>query len=423
MANNILQQVATYNESGLALLLNSFAFISSSNKKFQRFNENIPKNLGDTVTFDKPPRFRTVNSLVASFEPAVQRVQSLTVDKQVSTAYEFSAQQFVLNVKDYMPVFGRSAVSEIGSKIEADVAGLAESNTFRYYGDGVNQISSFAELANALAFYRNFGAPKSQAKGFLSDLTVPNIVNSGLGQFVLDRNQKMANSWELGSFSNCEWMTSNLLKTHVAGDIGKNALTLTVTGVTIDPSINAVVAISFSSALLSNANAVKKYDKFTFNDGVALLPNLRFLTFIGGHPSQSPVQFQAKADAASDGAGNITVQIDPPLSASVAQGQSLPGSMDTQYINEQIQAGMRVRCLPDHRCGLIYAGDPLFLAMPKLPEEVPFPTSVVTDPDSGASLRQYYGSLFAKNQRGMVHDCIYGFTLVPEYSMMLALAP
>ena len=69
-AENILQQVITYNESNLALLLNSFAFISTANKKFQRFNDDIPKNLGDTVSFDLPPRFTTTNSLVISFQAA-----------------------------------------------------------------------------------------------------------------------------------------------------------------------------------------------------------------------------------------------------------------------------------------------------------------------------------------------------------------
>ena len=44
--NNILQQVVTYNESNLALLQNMFCFISTANKKFERFNDNIPKNLG-----------------------------------------------------------------------------------------------------------------------------------------------------------------------------------------------------------------------------------------------------------------------------------------------------------------------------------------------------------------------------------------
>ncbi len=408
---NILQQVITYNESNLALLLNLYAFISTSNKKFQRFNDDIPKNLGDTVSFDLPPRFTTTNSLVVSFQSAQQRVQQLTVNQQASTAYEFTAQQFIFNVRDYMDVFGRSAVAEIGSKVEANVANLAETNTFRFYGDGVTPLSSYLQLANALAFFRNFGAAKENTKGYLSDLTFPPIVNSGLNQFTLERGNREANSWEIGRFSNCEWYQSNLLSTHIAGDVGNEAITLTVVSTVLN-SEGGVIQITFSGAPASDANAIKQYDSFQFNDGVGSLPNLRFLTFIGHEPSQSPVQFAATADAASTSGGLVTVNITPPLQAASGQNQN---------ITSPIVAGDQVSVLPSHRCGLIVSGNPLFLAMPKLPEEVPYPTSAMTDPDSGASLRQYYGSLFGQNQRGMVHDIIWGSTLVPEYAMKVAL--
>ena len=412
MAVNILQQVITYNESNLALLLNSFAFISTSNKKFQRFNDDIPKNLGDTVSFDLPPRFTTTNSLVVSFQSAVQRVAQLTVDKQASTAYEFTAQQFIFNVRDYMDQFGRSAVAEIGSKVEADVAILAETNTFRFYGDGVTPINTYLQLANALAFFRNFGAAKDNTKGYLSDLTFPPIVNSGLNQFALDRNNREANSWEIGRFSNCEWYQSNLLKTHLAGTEGNAGATLTVVSV-VKNANGGVIQITFSGTTsASDPDSIKKYDKFQFNDGVSSFTNLRFRTFIGHEVSQCPVQFRATDDAASTGGSQVTVDIYPALQAASGQDQN---------INVEIVAGMQVSVLPDHRCGLIMAGNPLFLAMPKLPEEVPYPTSIQQDPDSGASIRQYYGSLFGQNQRGMVHDIIWGRTLVDEYSMMVAL--
>ena len=94
---------------------------------------------------------------------------------------------------------------------------------------------------------------------------------------------------------------------------------------------------------------------------------------------------------------------------------------EDQNLNTAIVAGMQVSVLPVHRCGLIMSGKPLFLAMPRLPNEVPYPTGVETDPDSGASLRSYYGSLFGQNQRGYVTDCIWGSTLVDEYAMMIAL--
>lgn len=412
MPNNILQQVITYNESNLALLLNSFAFISTSNMKFQRFNDDIPKNLGDTVSFDLPPRFTTTNSLVVSFQSAEQRVQQLTVNKQASTAYEFTAQQFIFNVRDYMDKFGKSAIAEIGTKVESDVAELAETNTFRFYGDGVTPVSTYLQLANALAFFRNFGAAKDNTMGYLSDLTFPQVVNSGLNQFTLDRGNREAMSWEIGDFSNCKWYQSNLLKTHLAGTEGNAGTTLTVVSVVTNAD-GGVIQITFSgTSAASDANSIKAYDKFQFSDGVAGQTDLRFRTFIGHIVSQSPVQFRATADAASTAGSQVTVNIFPALQASAGKNQN---------INTPIVAGMQVTVLPNHRCGLIMAGNPLFLAMPKLPEEVPYPTSVQQDPDSGASIRQYFGSLFGQNMRGMVHDIIWGRTLVDEYAMMVAL--
>jgi hypothetical protein len=409
---NILQQVITYNRSNLALLLNTFAFISTSNKKFQRFNDDIPKNLGDTVSFDLPPRFTTTNSLVVSFQSAVQRVQQLTVNQQASTAYEFTAQQFIFNVRDYMEVFGKSAIAEIGTKVESNVSQLAETNTFRFYGDGITPISTYLQLANALAFFRNFGAAKDNTRGYLSDLTFPQIVNSGLNQFTIDKNNREMMSWEIGKFSNCDWYQSNLLKTHTAGTEGNAGSVLTVVS-TVTNADGGVIQITFSgTSAASDANSIKAYDKFQFSDGVSGQANLRFLTFIGHEPSQCPVQFRATADAGSTGGSQVTVDIYPALQATAGQNQN---------ITSPILPGMQVTILPNHRCGLIMAGNPLYLAMPKLPEEVPYPTSVQQDPDSGASIRQYYGSLFGQNQRGMVHDVIWGSTLVDEYGLMVAL--
>lgn len=417
MPNNVLQQVITYNKSNLALLQNKCAFLSLANKKWKNFDKE-QKNLGDTVSFDLPPRFSTTNSLVVAFQSAEQRVQNLTVDKEVSTSYEFNAQQFIFNAREYMDRFGRSAVAEIGANIEADVAEVAKTNTFRFYGDGVTAINSYLQLANALAYHRNFGAAKEMTRGILADLTFPAIVNSGLNQFTPQKNEREMNSWELGRFSDCDWYQSNLLATHTAGTEGTAGSTLTVVSTTKNAA-GAITAITFSGTNLAanDPNSIKQYDKFQFSDGVSGQPNMRFLTFIGHKTSQSPVQFRAEADAQSTGAvlpadRRVTVQVYPPLQPTAGKDQN---------INNDIAAGMQVTVLPSHRCGLIMSGDPLYLAMPQLPEEVPFPTSNELDPMTGVSLRMYYGSLFGQNSRGMVHDAIWGKTMVDEYATMVAL--
>lgn len=407
---NILQQVQTYQMSSLAFLQNLNCFISTANTKFKNF-EKLVGNLGDSVGFDLPPRMTTTSSLVATFQPADQRIQTLVCGEAASVSYAFTSQQFIFNVEDYMQRFGKAATHEIGAKVEADVATNCVKNTYRFFGDGVNPINSFTQLANALALFRNYGSATGRAKCYISDVAVPNIVGTGLNQFALDRNNQIAHSWELGEFANSDWYQSNLLPIHIAGTEGQAGSTLTVVSFTTNGAGGSIDSITFSGTnAASDANSVKQYDKFQFNDGVANRPNLRFRTFIGHEVSSNPVQFQAVADAGSTAGSQVTVFINPPLQAAQTNDQNL---------NVQLQAGMQVSVLPSHRAGLICAGDPMFLAMPRLPDQIPFPTANENDPDTGVSMRMYYGTVFGQNQMGMIHDVIWGSTLVPEYSMAL----
>ena len=175
---NILQDVQTYNDSNLALLVNSSAFLNISNSKFDNF-ENIEKNLGDSVAFDLPPRFTTTGSLVVSFQDAEQRIETLTVDQEESVAYNFTAQEFIFNTRDYMEKFGRGAMAELSTKVESNIATVCETSPYRFYGDGVTPITSYSQLANALALFRNYGAAKDNTVAVLDDLSFPRVVNSG----------------------------------------------------------------------------------------------------------------------------------------------------------------------------------------------------------------------------------------------------
>lgn len=410
-ADNISIQVATYNDSNLAHLVNSFAFLNLSNRRFENF-ENIEKNLGSSVTYDLPPRFTTTGSLVASFQAAEQRERTLTVDQQESVAYEFSAQQFIFQVRDYMEKFGKSAMMELGTKVESNVAKVAEENTFKFYGSPAAPITTFGQLDLAIEYHRLFGAANNNYCMILDNLTFSRVVNSGLGQFTLDRNNRMANSWEIGEFGNCKFYKSNLLPIHTAGTEGQQGSTLTVVSTTKNAD-GGITSITFSGTnAASDADSVKQYDKFVFSDGVAGQPNLRFRTFIGHEVSQHPVQFAASADAASTAGSQVTVSLTYPL---------YPTSGRNQNINVDIVAGMQATVLDTHRCGLLMSGDPLFLAMPRLPATTPFPSARSTDPLSGCSMRTYYGEQFGQNARGMVHDVIWGKDLVPEYATMIAL--
>jgi hypothetical protein len=408
LPNNVLEQVTTYQSSGLAYLLNLNCLVSTANTQFKDF-EKREANLGDTVSFDKPPRYVTNDSLIAEFQDSEQRAHTLTIDRAANTAYAFNVQQFVFNVRDYMEKFGKAAIAELSSKVEADVARNALTHTYRFYGDGKTAIKSYGDLAQMLAQYRNYGATQDSPKVYLSDMVVPAIINSGLSQFVLDRNKETANSWELGNFARAQFYQSNLLPIHLAGDCGNSGTVLTVES-TNDPSGKNITQLILSGAGdKKSANAFKANDLIQFQDTDQF--KLRYLTFIGHQASAQPVQCRVIKDAASDDKGNVTINIFPELVADATSAN--------HNITSNIVKGMQIKALPNHRAGLIVGGNALYVGMPRLPEEVPYPTANKSDSETGVSIRMYYGSLFGQNQRGFVHDVIWGSTLVDEYAMRI----
>ena len=433
---NVLQIVQTYQKAELAWLLNSFVGISMSNKKFKDFNTTAPSNLGDTVTFDTTPRFVSYPGLVITQQPSVQRVQSLVCSQASNVSAGYTDQQFIFQVREYMDRFGMAAMKELGSKIEADillnfVSGVTvndpqsanfgvkqyKSGPFRFYGDGITPINSFTQLAQSVANFEDFGAATHKMMAILPVSNIPAIVGSGLNQFAMDRNNELASSWMLGKFANSDWYESNLLPVHVSGTIAEQAAPnneMTVVSVS-DPTGANVLSIRFSTSVLSDADAVKAGDLFQFQDGVSGKPNLRFLTFIGHQVSQQPVQFRAIADAATDGAGEVVVQLQTINDVGLVWAAN-----QNQNLNVAIQAGMKVVPVPSHRAGILMSGDQFYLAMPRLPDESPYTTVTSVDEDSGASIRHYFGSQFGLNNRAYVRDCIWGSTLVAENSMRYA---
>lgn len=407
---NSLQNVQTYQMSGLAFLQNLCCFVATANTRFKNF-QDFTGQLGATVGYELPPRYTTVNSLVASFESSVQRVRTLTLDQQISTSYAFNSQQLLLNVEDYMERFGKGAIRELGTKIESNIAQVCVT-PYRFYGNGVTPINSYNQLAQALAQFREFGVAPGMCKGYLSNLAVPAIIAAGLNQFVPSRNDKDAMSWEIGEFDQCEWYRSNLLPIHTAGQLGDSTTvanhTLTVVSTTTN-SEGGVISITATAGGAPGAlvGAVVENDKFQFND-VAGFTNLRFRTFVGHEVCGLSVQFRATADADTNGGSSVTILIDPPLQAASGKNQN---------INTTIVAGMTFDVLPSHRAGLITAGDPLYIAMPRLPDQPPFLTGNAVDDTTGVSIRQTYGTLFGQNEQGFVHDCLFGKDLATDYAM------
>lgn len=407
--SNVLVAVETFNPAMIASLSNMNPWIGEANKYFDDFPKKEPKNLGDTINLRLPTRMSAQAGLVVTNNvPVIQRPLPLTINQSANVSYGFTNQERVFNLsqEDFMQEFGTAAAEELGDQIGAYVSTMAILKTYRFYGDGVTPFTSYQQYAQMLANFRNFGAPPGEIKCFIDDLSNPAVVGSGLNQFVPRRNEEIANSWSIGNFNGADFFTTNILAIQYAGVIGNEGIILTITDISDDGT-----QLTLSGAPHSESQAVKSGDLFTLDyNGAA---GLKYLTFRGHLVSGQKVQVRATADAASDGSGNITISIDPPLIYDAT------GLDPNRNINLDIAttSGILVKGVPSHRAGLVNAGNTLFLGMPRLEEEIPYPTAVEFDPDSKCSLRTYYGSKFQQNFKGITHDCIYDATSQGEYNM------
>lgn len=430
--NNTLQNVQVYAKAELAWMINSFYAIQNSNKKFNNFENTVMNNLGNVVTFDLAPRYIGYNGLVITQQKSEQRILSLAVTQAYNISSGYTDEQFIFNVEDYMPRFGEAAALEMGALVEADIlqnfiSGVVGNNPnssqngvrqtysgpYRFYGDGVTAINSYGQLAQMVANFEAFGCARNKRQAVLPVDIIPGIVNTGLNQFALNRNNSDAEYWELGRFSETDWFTSNLLPTQVAGTIGNSASpnnVLTVVSVD-DPTGQNVTQITCTEPTSgTDVNAVKAGDMGQFIS-VSGKTDVKFLTFIGHKQTVLPAQIRVTANAGTT-AGTVVISITPSLVW--AQNQN-------QNINTPIVAGMKIQLLPTHRAGCLHSGDQFYAALPMLPDQPPYSTVRIRDKESGASMRHYFGVQFGQDNRAYVRDEIHGSTLVPENSMRIVI--
>jgi hypothetical protein len=428
--SNALVAVQTFQPSELAFLTNACPMARNANPKFKDF-QNKTANLGDTVGIWIPPDSIAADGLVASFQASTQIEHTLKCDQAANASRAFTNQQYVfnLNANDYLEQFGRADTLAVATKIEISLgknsdssvpvmainsngqsyatgALHTESGPYRFFGDGVTAINSYQQLEQAFINFTQLGEAQV-TKVFLPSKAIPAIIGTGLNQFVPRRNEESAMSWELGEFGGVDYVRSNLLPRHVSGTIGNSSgASQLLTVVSINAAGTEIVC---TTPVTTDSEAIFSGDLGVFVDGVSGQPNLRFLTYYGKAETSEPVQIRMTSSEASSG-GDITIQVTPALI-------SAPGA--TQNINAAIAAGMQIKVMPTHRCGLLVNGNAFYLAMPMLPDEVPYPTESKNDEETGLSLRMYYGSRYGENFRGMVTDAIWGSTIVPNRSMRL----
>lgn len=413
LSDNVLVAVETYVDAGLPMLNNIAPIIGLSNKKFQNFNETVYNNRGTTVTFKVVPQFvayPTLDFESSGFQGVQEQLISLTINDPWGIPIAFTNNQLIASVENDLERFAKSTIAELGSKIEASVSrNVILNNTYRAYGTGTQSLTSIQDYVLATANLRDTGTATFDSRIIAPNIEIVQVVNTMLNQFVPTRNDTVGNSWSLGTYNGTEFYTSNLLPIQIAGTCGDNQDVLTLTAV--DPT---GTLLTFTG-VTDNTNCLRAGDIITLDyPGNATPVGLFYLTYFGHIQSSQKVQVLV-TETVSGTTGTVTVEVFPALIS-----DPLDPLSNINLDLTDLYGTLKAQSTPSHRAGLLYTGDSLFLAMPRLADTDPWKGLTKTDQVTGASVRCYYGKVgMTKDQYGFIFDSINGSTIDPRYAMRL----
>lgn len=414
MANQLFDVQAYVTDETLPRIEAYSTLTSLANKKFNGWDKTFGVR-GAKLNFRKPSQYLAVDTLTPDLTTDwTEEFGTLNVTQEKSVTVNFTDQQRTLYPLDQIgEEIGEGASIEIISAVDEKVANISALSPFRFHGqqdpEADTRIITMAGLRHAMADFRNFGGTV-HAHCIIPDFINAEITSDSLQEFTVNRNNEVSKSWELGGvkgIANATFYSSSFLPTHTAGTASaETGITLTSISDSTYVEPNTGETLDCSEIVVGNAAT----GTFVIGDvGQFTSSTVKFLRPQGHATTNIQPQFKV-VSATTAVAGVATVKIFPKMNATATDPQ--------KNISRALVATDPLQIMGSHVIGLVFLDGYLNMAMPKLNSKTPYDSFSQTS-DNGVSMRCYYGSTLDSVATVMVHDILFGVTMVPEGAMRI----
>ncbi len=256
--------------------------------------------IGSTVTIRKPVKFTIRSGATASIQDVTEQSTSIVVSSQKGVDWAFTSSDLTLTIEEYSNRYIKPAMNVIANQIDQDVAFLYR-DVYNATGTAGTPPATFADLAAAGRKLDEFAAPREDRRLVLNPAGHWSIADGLKGVFEPDIVEGIINNAYLGRKAAFDMYMDQNMVSHTKG---------TSTGT---PLVNGAAQSGASLLTKGWSNSItgilKQGDVFTMAGVNAVNP-------VSKQTIGSLQQFAVTADANSDGSGNATISISPPLTTS-----------------------------------------------------------------------------------------------------------
>ncbi|MFD1558349.1 P22 phage major capsid protein family protein [Paraburkholderia silviterrae] len=293
MSNNQVLTPSIISKETLLILSNNLVAASKVNRQF----ENQFAKIGTTLTVRKPNRYKVTSGPGLQIQDSVEPSTSITISNQKHVDFQFSSQELTLVIEEFSERYLKPAVEPLANQIDYDVIGNWPS-VFNEVGTPGTLPNSFATGIQPVGQRMDEGAvPQAGRVMILNPAAYWSLAAGLVGLYVQSVSEPALKGY-LAKIGNFEiYLDQNIQNQTVGAYAGSGV----VNGASQTGS--SLVTNGWTASITGLLNVG---DVFTIAGVFAVNPQNR--------QSTGALQnFVVTATANSDGSGNSTISIYPPI--------------------------------------------------------------------------------------------------------------
>ena len=309
MANTTLQADVVA-KAALAILENELGVLKTLHRVYEdEFTNSVNGyKVGDTIRVRRPADFTVRTGATLSTQDVIEGRTTLTIDQQCGVDFQFTSSDLTLKIEDLSERVIKPAMSSIVNYVTNDVLSTMYKGIYNWVGTPGQTINSYADFAKAPERLDEMAVPTDSRYAALSPGDHWGLLGNQTGLYITDAARGAYRDGSLGMIGGVETLMSQVVPTHTVGPLGGTPLVNgAAQNVTYDTAKN-----SWSQSLITDgwtaaaAQRLEQGDVFTIASVFMVNPKTKATTAI-------LQQFVVLADVSSDGTGNLTATISPPI--------------------------------------------------------------------------------------------------------------
>ena len=309
MANTTLT-ASVVAKTALAILENELGVVKTLHRAHEEEFSNRVNGykVGDEISIRRPADFTVRSGAAMSTQDVIEGKTTLKIDQQIGVDFQFTSTDLTLSVENMAERIMKPAMSNLINYMTNDCLTTMYKGIYNWVGTPGQIVNSFADFAKAPERLDEMTVPTSDRTCVLSPADQWGMLGSQTALYIQGAANSAYREGDLGMIGGIRTMMSQVVPTHTVGPLGGTPLVNGASqNVTYDTAKN-----TWSQSLITDgwtasaASRLKAGDVFTIAGVYMVNAKTKTATTI-------LQQFVVTADVSSDGSGNLTASISPPI--------------------------------------------------------------------------------------------------------------